>query len=113
MVGIIHPEKSTRGNDPVVQTEVSQARPSDLALSLLNESRFLTNHLLWPLSPFAQPPQREKIRDRGKVLSNSVPVNMDSSFRVRNKSGMFDCFRVARDTTAIPDHPLLALSAVA
>ena len=77
-MGIIHPEKSTRGNDPVVQTEVSQARPNDLALSLLNESRFLTNHLLWPLSPFAQPPQREKIRDRGKVLSNSVPVNMDS-----------------------------------
>ncbi len=34
--------------------------------------------------------------------------------RVRDiKSGMFDCFRVARDTTAIPDHPLLVVSAVA
>ena len=34
-------------------------------------------------------------------------------FRFRDKSGMFDCFRVARDTTAIPDHPLLVVSAVA
>ena len=44
---------------------------------------------------------------------DSIPVNLNSSFRVRNKSGMFDCFRVARDTTAIPDHPLLVVSAVA
>ena len=41
MVAIIHPDKSARRNDPVVQKEVGQARPSDQALSLLNESRFL------------------------------------------------------------------------
>jgi hypothetical protein len=52
MVGIIHPEKSTRGNDPVVQTEVGQARPSDLALSLLNESRFLTTCAYRELRPY-------------------------------------------------------------